>query len=232
MLTFSSVGLVQVSGSSVSKLADFSYLSAEMASIAPTGVNAASYTPSNSPQACPAVQAGTWEAQASPLPPAANPQLCSCMMNSLQCVVKSSQDEKTYGTLFNTVCGYGGACNGIKAVAINGTYGAYSACNATEQLSFAFNQYYLSQNKAGTACDFGGAATTKVASSANAACSSLIAQAGTAGTGTVTSGATVATGTKKSAAGMTTVPKFEVSLFGLGIYVSVAAVLGAGMILL
>lgn len=203
-----------------------------MASIAPTGVAMASYTATNSPQACPAVQTGTWEAASSPLPPVANPQLCQCMVNSLQCVVKASQDQKTFGTLFNTVCGYGKSCAGIAASAANGTYGAYSACNATEQLSFAFNQYYLSQNKAGTACDFGGAATTKSAASANSACSSLIAQAGTAGTGTVTAGATVATGTKKSAAGITSVPKFDVSLFGMGIYVSVAAMLGAGMVLL
>jgi hypothetical protein len=154
------------------------------------------------------------------------------MVNSLQCVVKASQDQKTFGTLFSQVCGYGSSCAGIKADAYNGSYGAYASCNSTEQLSFAFNQYYLSQNKASNACDFGGAATTKTASSANAACSSLIAQAGTAGTGTVTSGATVGTGTKKSAAGITTVPKFDVNLFGVGIYVSVAAMLGAGMILL
>jgi 1,3-beta-glucanosyltransferase GAS1 len=225
-------GLVQLSGSSVSKLSDFSYLSSEMASISPTGVNMASYTPTNSPQACPALQTGTWEAKSSPLPPAANPQLCQCMVNSLKCVVKASQDQKTFGTLFSQVCGYGSSCAGIKADAYNGTYGAYASCNSTEQLSFAFNQYYLSQNSASTACDFGGAATIKSAISANSACSALIAQAGSAGTGTVTSGATVATGTKKSGAGITSVPQFNLNLFGLGVYVSVAAIFGAGMILL
>lgn len=223
-------GLVQVSGSSVSKLADFTYLSSQMATISPTGVQMASYTPSNSPQACPAVQTGVWEAKSSPLPPVANSQLCSCMVNSLQCVVKSSQAESTYGTLFNQVCGYGSSCAGIAAIAANGTYGSYSSCNSTQQLSFAFNQYYLSQNKASDACNFGGAATTKAATTPSG-CSALISQAGSAGTGTVTSGAS-ATASKKSAAGMTTVPSMNVNLFGLGIYVSMAAVVGAGMILL
>ncbi|QDS77965.1 hypothetical protein FKW77_001745 [Venturia effusa] len=223
-------GLVQVSGTSVSKLPDFTALSSQMNSISPTGVEMASYTPTNSPQACPAVQTGVWEAQASPLPPVANPQLCSCMVNSLQCVVKSSQAQSTYGTLFNQVCGYGNSCAGIAAFAANGTYGSYSSCNSTEQLSFAFNQYYLSRNRASDACDFGGAATTKAASTPSG-CSALISQAGTAGTGTVTSGAS-ATSTRQSAAGMTSVPSISMSLFGLGIYISVAALFGAGMILL
>ncbi|TID14196.1 carbohydrate-binding module family 43 protein [Venturia nashicola] len=223
-------GLVQVSGSTVSKLSDFNYLKAQMATISPTGVQASSYNPTNSPQACPAVQSGVWEAKASPLPPVANPQLCSCMYNSLQCVVKSSQAENTYGTLFNQVCGYGSSCAGIAAIASNATYGAYSACNSTQQLSFAFNQYFLSQNKASDACNFGGAATTKAASTASG-CAPLISQAGTAGTGTVTSAAS-STATKKSAAGMTSVPSFNINLFGLGIYVSMAAVVGAGMVLL
>jgi len=154
------------------------------------------------------------------------------MVASLQCVVKSSQSETTYGKLFNQVCSYGSSCAGIQANATTGKYGAYSACNSTEQLSFAFNQYYLSQNKASDACNFGGAASTKSAASSNSQCSSLIAQAGTAGTGTVTSAATGASGTKKSAAGLNTVPKLDISLFGMGVYVIVVGMFGAGMILL
>ena len=202
-----------------------------MASISPSGVNSASYTPTNSPTSCPPIQAGTWMAKATPLPPAVNPSLCSCMYNSLGCVVKGTTDEKAYGELFNQVCSYGQSCAGIAANASTGTYGAYGTCNSTEQLGFAFNQYYQSQNKAGTACDFGGAATTKSPGSSSGSCSALLQQAGSAGTGTVTSGAS-STSTKKSAAGAVVVPRVETGVFSVGIYAVVAGFFGAGMILL
>jgi hypothetical protein len=223
------LGLVQVSGGQASKLADFTAYSSQMAQISPTGVNAASYSPTNSPAACPSVAAGTWEATSSPLPPVANQQLCSCMVSSLGCVVKSSVDPTTFGSLFSQVCGYGSSCNGIRAVALNGTYGAYGMCNATEQLSFAFNQYYLSQNKASTACDFGGNAAVKAGSASSGTCAALVSQAGTAGTGTVTSAPTTS---KKASAGAMTVPRADMGLFSLGLYVTVAGFFGMGMILL
>jgi len=225
-------GLVQVSGGQASPLPDFTALSSQMASITPSGVNMASYTPSNSAQACPSVQTGVWEAKASPLPPLANPQLCSCMTSSLQCVVKSSIDPKSYDQLFGQVCGYGSSCAGIKKDAFNGTYGAYSSCNATEMLSFAFNQYYLSQNKGNDACNFAGAATTKSAGSSSSQCQALLGQAGSAGTGSVTSGASATSTNKKSAAGAVIVPRVDTGLFSFGIYVAVAGLFGAGMILL
>ena len=208
-----------------------------MASISPSSTNAASYTPSNSPQACPAIASGVWEAKASPLPPSANPELCACMMASLSCTVKSSISEDDFGTLFNQVCGYGSSiCEGITANATTGTYGAYSVCNSTEQLSFAFNQYYLSQNKAGSACNFGGAAQTRASASATGTCGPLLSQAGTAGTGSVTSsptaGGAVSSSSHKAAAGAVTIPRFDFGILSLGLYVSLAAMVGAGMILM
>ena len=207
-----------------------------MASISPSSTNAASYTPSNSPQACPAIASGVWEAKASPLPPSANPELCACMMASLSCVVKPATPVDDYGTLFNQVCGYGSSiCGGIDADASSGTYGAYSVCNSTEQLSFAFNQYFLSQNKAGSACNFNGAAQTQAPTSATGTCGSLLSQAGTAGTGSVTSSPTVSGGSSsshKSAAGAVNIPRFDFGILTLGLYVSLAAMVGAGMILM
>jgi hypothetical protein len=151
------------------------------------------------------------------------------MVSSLGCAVKSSVDSTTYGSLFNQVCGYSGSCNGIKANAVNGTYGAYGMCNATEQLSFAFNQYYLSQNKVSTACDFGGNAAVKAGTAASGTCAALVSQAGTAGTGTVTS---APTSSKKASAGVSTVPRVDMGLFSLGLYVTVAGFFGMGMVLL
>lgn len=208
-----------------------------MASISPSSTNMASYTPSNSPRACPALASGVWEAKSSPLPPSANPNLCACMMQSLSCVAKSSINADEYGTLFAQVCGYGSSiCQGIIANATTGQYGAYSVCNATEQLSFAFNQYYLSQSKADTACNFGGAAMTQASASASGTCGSLLSQAGTAGTGSVTSsptsGGSASHSSSKAAAGNVPIPRFDFGILGLGLYVSLAAMVGAGMILM
>ena len=199
--------------------------------ISPTGVQAGSYNPSNTPAACPAVATGGWQAKSSPLPPAANPDLCSCMYNSLSCVVKSGVSAQNYGQLFGQVCGYGTACAGIKTDAPSGTYGAYSMCNATEQLSFAFDQYYKSQNSRADSCNFAGAANIKQAVAASGTCASLMGQAGAAGTGTVTSGASVASNTKKSS-GATRVPSFDFGTFTMGAYVTIASLFGAGLILL
>ncbi|KAK5151715.1 hypothetical protein LTR04_006558 [Oleoguttula sp. CCFEE 6159] len=236
-------GLVSViSDTSVSKLPDFTSLSSQIAKVTPSGVNSASYTPTNTQaQSCPPT--GTdWRAPASPLPPSPNPQLCSCMYQGLSCVVKSSVSTNDYGTLFGTVCGYpGNACAGINATL--GNFGAYSVCNATEQLAFAFNQYAAGQTNNPSACDFGGAATTKATQSPNAACRALISQAGTAGTGTVTSapsgtGSSSGSGSgssstaSKAAAGLVTVPAFNFGMLQLGVYVVGAAMAGAGMILL
>lgn len=229
-LTNTLTGLVQISGSSASPLPDYTAYSSQMAKISPTGVNSASYTPTNTAQACPSVSAGVWGAFSSPLPPVVEPQLCPCMYNSLSCTVKSTISEDSYATLFNTVCGYGSSCAGIQANSSTGAYGAYSTCNSTEQLSFAFNQYYLSQSKASTACSFGGAAGIKVAGSNSGSCSSLIAAAGTAGTNTVT-GTAGASATKKSGAGIT-VPSVETAWMGIAVYLLAAGAVGAGMIAL
>jgi hypothetical protein len=226
-------GLVQVSGGTASKLDDYDTYSSQMAQIKPSGVNAGSYNPSLTAAACPSVTSGVWEAKASPLPPVANADLCTCMEKSLSCVVKSTVDEKNYGTLFSQVCGYnsGSSCAGIKADAVNGTYGAYGMCSAAQQLSFAFDRYYKSQNSASTACDFGGNANIQKAQSASGSCSTLISQAGSAGTGTVTSSPS-SSGTKKASAGAITVPRLDIGLLSLGIYVTVAGFFGMGMILL
>lgn len=156
------------------------------------------------------------------------------MKAGLSCQVKSSVNSDGYGALFSNVCGYGSSCAGIKADAFNGTYGAYSMCSPADQLSFAFNQYYVSQNKASTACDFGGDAGTKSASSPSGSCSALINQAGTGGTGTVTSGAnaSAASSSKKaSAAGAVSAPSLNLGALWLGAYVMVAGLFGMGMIL-
>ncbi|KAF7912368.1 uncharacterized protein EAF01_001389 [Botrytis porri] len=234
-------GLVSVSGSSVSKLADFTALSKQLASATPSFTNSASYTPTNTvAQACPAT--GTAWAASSNLPPIANAELCECMVKSLSCVANSGISGNSSADLFDYVCGLdSAACDGISKNATTGSYGAYSMCTSAQQLSFVFDQYYQNQGKAATACDFNGSAKTQTGSKSST-CSSLISQAGTAGTGTVTSAPTgtrsssssssTSTSTKKSAAGATIVPRFDLGLLQLGAYLVVAGMAGAGMIML
>ena len=169
------------------------------------------------------------------------------MYNSLSCVVKGSTNPDDYGQLFGTVCGLGDSvCAGIAANGSTGTYGAYGMCNATEQLAYAFNNYAAGQTNNPSACDFGGAATTKAAVSAQGSCAGLMSQAGTAGTGTVTSAPTgtgagaasnggsgdASAASSSAAAGIVTVPGFEAGIWQPVVYVALAMFSGMGMILL
>ncbi|KAF2803770.1 uncharacterized protein BDZ99DRAFT_426556 [Mytilinidion resinicola] len=232
-------GLVSVSGDTAKTLVDFNNLSSQIAKVTPSGVTMADYTPTNTKvRDCPSVEGTTWAAKATPLPPAANPALCGCMVDSLTCVVDSSVNEDDYGDLFGVVCGLDGSpCAGIAHNGTTGVYGAYGMCNATEQLNFALNQYANSQSTGG--CDFSGSASTKATAAATGNCKALMSQAGSAGTGTVTSAPTGAaagsasgSATKTGAAGAVTVPSFNVGLMQLGIYVFGAALSGMAMILL
>jgi hypothetical protein len=239
-------GLVSVSGDSVSTLADYNNLASQIATISPTGVNSASFTPTNSPVACPTTDS-IWHPKASPLPPSPNEQLCQCMYNSLTCVPANSVTSDEYGALFGTVCGLGASknvCAGIAANASTGTYGAYGMCNATEQLGFALNQYYVANGKSAGACAFSGSATIKAATTATGTCTALMSQAGTAGTGKVTSppsGAAAVTGGSGGSGGSGTtgnaapgpiVQGVVTSLVPMAVIVAVGFLSGSGMLLL
>ncbi|KAJ6094946.1 hypothetical protein N7467_002459 [Penicillium canescens] len=183
---------------SISAQADYSYYSRAIESASPSGINSGSYSPTNSPHACPTVD-NIWRAISSPLPPSPNEELCSCMVETLGCVVKSNVGPHEFGTLFEQVCGSSkGACDGISDNATSGEYGAYSVCSSRDQLSFVFDRYFHAHTA--PACDFNGAATTKAAKIATGNCKKLIEQAGTSGTGTVTNHPTAATSTSKGAA--------------------------------
>nr|OQO15920.1 hypothetical protein B0A51_16365 [Rachicladosporium sp. CCFEE 5018] len=243
-------GLVSVSGNTVSTLTDFDNLSSQLAKVTPTGVNSASYSPTNSAAACPT--GSDWAAKSSPLPPTPNAELCSCMYQTLSCVPAPSVSDTEYGNFFGVVCGTGDGsqCNGIAHNATTGDFGAYGMCSAKEQLGFALNAYYNAQSGSNqaSACNFGGSATTQAATSAGGSCSSLVAEAGTAGTGVVTSqptgtgaasggssgGASGSAGAASSSAGAFSIsaPGSSSGMWQAGSLVVVAMVSGMGMILL
>lgn len=192
------IGLVSiVDSTSVSKLADFTSYSKHIASATPSGVNKASYTPTNTAlQSCPAVDSD-WRATQTPLPPTPNENLCECMSDAAACVVKDSVSSDDYADLFSLVCGYT-TCSGVSSNATTGSYGAYGMCSPKQQLNFLLNKYYTEQNSASSACSFGGSATVTSTTKATGTCASLMSQAGTAGTGTVTSQPTGTSGSSAS----------------------------------
>lgn len=239
--------MVQVgSDGSATKLPDFTALSKQLAKATPRSTALTAYTPANTAaQSCPKVDS-SWSAS-SKLPPIANPDTCTCMLSSLSCVAKTGLSGNRTAEIFDYICGADkNACIGINANATTGTYGAYSMCNAYQKLSFAINAYYNNNKKAASACDFNGDAKTVSASSASN-CSSVLSAAGTAGTGSVTavptgsggssgsgtgSGSSSSQSTTQSAAGATTIPRFDVGLLQLGVYIVTATLVGAGMVLL
>lgn len=236
----------------MSTLADFNFLATQIANANPTGVNSASYNPTNTAAAqCPSVNSD-WRAS-SELPPTPNQQLCECMFAALTCVPNNVQTDDV-GDLFGVVCGLAdGVCDGIKANGTSGTYGAYGMCNPTQQLGWALNSYYERQKSSGngaSACDFSGSAKTQTPVTPTGTCMQLINQAGSGGTGTVTS-APSGTGGSGSGSGGSSgsgsgsgsssssnagVPGFSspsyMGFTQVALCLSVAVLSGAGMILL
>ncbi|KAF9887017.1 hypothetical protein FE257_010633 [Aspergillus nanangensis] len=231
-------GLVSVDDGKVQTRSDFVNLSSQMKKVTATGVNSASYTPDpKATPSCPAV-GQKWEAS-NELPPSPNPDLCSCMVKSLSCVVKDSVKEKDYGDLFSYICEKGNNCDGIQSDATKGKYGAYSVCNPKDQLSFVMNQYYKAQGEAADACGFDGKGQTQKAAKADS-CSSLLKDAGNDGTGTVTAsptaggtGSQASATTSEGAAGAAVSPMaVKVGSWQLGAYLMTAVLSGVGMIML
>ncbi|KAJ5827862.1 hypothetical protein N7447_004625 [Penicillium robsamsonii] len=241
-------GLVSVVDStSVSTMSDFKYYSSQIAKVSPTGVNKASYTPTNTAlRSCPTV-GSKWAAEASPLPPVADSQLCECMYDASACVVTESLDSKRYAKLFSTVCGYTD-CSGLTTNATTGEYGAYSMCTTKQQLAFALNKYYVEQGRADDACKFAGSATVKSVTKATGTCATQMKEAGTAGVGTVTTENTGTGGSSSgsdsssasSSASATTSSSGAISMhssssfgsFQVAAYIATALLAGVGMIAL
>ena len=229
-------GLVSVDGSKVSPYPDFTSLQSQLKTINPTTTKRAEYTPSNKPPPCP-TEDNSWLAKASPLPPAANPQLCDCEMASFDCTVGSDDAEK-YGAVFGFICDKAPeACAGIAHNATTGTYGALGGCSPKVQLAFVANQYYLKQDKQASACDFKGLAKTQDAKTLDG-CKDLLQAAGTGGTGAVPSptGAQGGGGSSKSSGNISpggVAPDYlGVGRFLFGTYVVGAVVSALGILVL
>ncbi|KAF7557852.1 hypothetical protein G7046_g5957 [Stylonectria norvegica] len=232
-------GLVKIdSGGKASKLKDFAALKSKVLAADPTGVSESSYKPSASAATCPKLSE-TWSAS-DILPPTPDTDLCDCMVASRSCVPAKSLKEASFGDMFNFVCGKKPSlCAGINGNATSGIYGAYSMCSSSAKLAFVLDAYYQDQDKASTACDFDGDATTQKAAS-NSTCSSSLASASAANDKAATATAGSASSTSSSDSdddsfGNPSAPLarlFSLGEYAVGAYVVVAAGVGAGMVLL
>lgn len=223
------------------KLPDFTAFSKQIVAVTPTGVASASYSPTNSAQACPTL-GDSWEAK-NVLPPSPNEEICGCMVQNLTCTAKADLSDDDITAQFDYICSpkQGNNCGAVTGDPKTGVYGAFSMCKAVDRLSKAFDTYYQDQvanNPQNTKpCDFKGAAQ-KQSPKLDSSCRAAVSQAGPAGTGVITSvpsgtgsGSSSATTSKKSA-GSVFVPSFSFGLLQLAAYVTVAVLTGAGMLLL
>ncbi|KAK6461980.1 Glucanosyltransferase-domain-containing protein [Scheffersomyces coipomensis] len=194
-------GLVSLlSDGSISTLVDFNNLQTQLASVTPSIATAAAESSvSLSPTSCPALGIN-WQAN-STLPPTPDADVCSCMVDSLNCIVSSNVNADDYADLFNYVCSVID-CSGISANGTTGQYGSFSPCSAEDQLNFVLNLYYLENGSNNAACSFSGSATIKSAATASS-CVAVLSSAGVSGLGSVsvTLGGSTATGKSSSGSG-------------------------------
>ncbi|ORY01167.1 hypothetical protein K493DRAFT_278264, partial [Basidiobolus meristosporus CBS 931.73] len=150
-------GLVTISSDGqVTKRPCYQNLKQELASVNPTILKEASYTPSpeRTPSQCPAISA-TWLASTN-IPPTPSEELCASMMNSLKCVYsKKAGTTPNMGKLFTWLCGQT-SCTDIAEDGKTGAYGKYSGCTADQRLSYMFNEYYTKNGENPKTCDFQG----------------------------------------------------------------------------
>ena len=226
-------GLVSVDGSSVKTLADYASLSSRVAQATPASTSSDAYTPSNSPAACP-VLSSEWESNGDTLPPTPDSSLCTCMYSSLSCVPEPGLNTTAYGDIFGYICfNDPKSCTGIGANTTTGVYGAYSMCNATQQLGYVLDQYYKGQGSASGACDFQGQAVVTKAAGTTGGCSASLASASSANS--VAATATDAGGSSQTSKNAAPTPMRQVLNIGdlaIGLYVLVAMGVGAGMVML
>lgn len=183
-------GLVTIgSDDKVTTLADFGYLSSELASISPTSASSSSITATSSVD-CPASTLTNWNA-ATVLPPSPNADVCSCLDSGAACAIKNSVSDEDYEDIFGYICSASpAACVGIAKNGSTGVYGSFAGCNPKEQLNWVMNAYYSANGKAASACDFSGSGTV-VSPSTNSACKAVFSQAGSSATGSLTNGAAI-----------------------------------------
>jgi len=151
-------GLVRIdSDTAVTEFQDFTNLQSQLSKVNPTGaklsdpVTVAPYL-----YACPPTDPQNFLASSATLPPSPDETSCSCMYNSLQCVVDtSSATPASIAAASDYACAHGAACANTATNSATGVYGLWSACDDIQRASYIINSYYQkNKNQGATACNF------------------------------------------------------------------------------
>ncbi len=197
-------GLVSIDGDSASTMADYSYLSAAIATVSPSSINSNSFTATNTKtNDCPASTLANWKASTS-LPPTPDESICNTLNETISCVVADTVDSENYADLYSYACNLVN-CTDITANGTTGVYGKYSYCGTKEKLSYILNKYYEEKGE----CSFSGSATllsstsSLKASSSHATSSAAISSS--SGVGLSSSSSTGASSTGASSTGASSI---------------------------
>jgi hypothetical protein len=198
-LLTSNPGLVQITGENISTRSGFAALLSQWASAQPSAIQVAEYTSSNT--AAPTCQTLVLKGYGdehkgkgddvivSPvLPVIPSPELCNCMMRSLDCHMSNVPRNQT-NTVYKGLCEKDPLlCSGVQRNFTSGIYGAFGQCNITEVASWVTNQRFLSQGKDPTACAAVNGTIQQAVPSASqgSRCKMLLSQAKSDGSGTIT----------------------------------------------
>ncbi|PVV03299.1 hypothetical protein BB560_002231, partial [Smittium megazygosporum] len=149
-------GIVEVSygNSDLNKLDEFLNFKQALTGVSPSGVKMSSYNPSGTPEQCPSTS-DTWKVDPSALPPTPSTEVCTCMYDSLSCIIKNDTVISSKGdsdTLLSDSCTGNVDCSPIMYDTAKGVYGSFVFCDNSYRLSYALNGYYSSNGKSEAAC--------------------------------------------------------------------------------
>jgi len=231
-------GVVEYKNNKPQKMDNFFELKKAHAEVDPKGVDEDDYDQEAEREECPELSQ-FWRANAR-LPPTPSEELCECAVAASGCQVKTNVDKEDYGDIFDFICeNEGELCTAINGNATTGIYGAYSACDAKSKLTILLGMYYEALDNASDACDFDGQASTKDAddgddcADALASASAINAEAATA-TGAMSEPTSTSDSDEADDEdfGITNAPIARVFNSAVGLYMVVAAGVGAGVVLL
>lgn len=137
-------------------LEDFEFLRDEFSRAHPKGTNKSQYlqkqqqtSQKTSRRECPAITR-TWKATPQ-LPETPNRAKCSCLDESLPCLVSSFHDASKYEEYFDYVCGQVD-CSDIRADGERGKYGEFSDCSTEQKLAIQISKLFFLDSQLTDSC--------------------------------------------------------------------------------